>query len=266
MQQNEQMAYDRGSTIFSPDGRLYQVEYAREAVKRGSVSIGVKTEESVVLLAEKRVSSDLLVSETIDKVHQIDDHLAVAASGHVADARQLVDFARTESQRNTYMYEEDLGTETLAKALGDHIQQYTQYGGTRPFGCALLIGGMTNGEPSLIESEPSGAIIGYKAAGVGEGRAEVEDTLEDGYEEGMDTEAGIELAVRALVERDDGGDEASLKATEASVVDEDGVRKLTYEDLSEHIPDDLGEEDEGDEEAESESKSKSDTDEEGEEE
>jgi len=243
MQQNEQMAYDRGSTIFSPDGRLYQVEYAREAVKRGSVSIGIKTEESVVLLAEKRVSSDLLVSKTIDKVHQIDNHLAVAASGHVADARQLVEFARTESQRNTYMYEEDLGTETLAKALGDHIQQYTQYGGTRPFGCALLIGGITDGEPALIESEPSGAIIGYKAAGIGEGRSEVENSLEDGYENGMDTEEGLELALRALIESGEDDDQASIEATEASVVDTDGVRKLTYEQLSEYVPEDVGEND-----------------------
>lgn len=239
MQQNEQMAYDRGSTIFSPDGRLYQVEYAREAVKRGSVSVGVKTAEGVVLLAEKRVSSDLLVSDTIEKIYQVDDHLAVAASGHVADARQLVDFARTESQRNTYMYEEPLETDTLAKALGDHIQQYTQYGGTRPFGCALLIAGSTRDGPALIESEPSGAIIGYKAAGIGKGRSDVEETLEEGYEEGMSVEEGLELALRALLERDD----SSIDATEAAIVDEDGVRTLSQDEIEEHKPEIEGEED-----------------------
>lgn len=233
MQQNEQMAYDRGSTIFSPDGRLYQVEYAREAVKRGSVSIGVKTSEGVVLLAEKRVSSDLLVSDTIEKIYQVDDHLAVAASGHVADARQLVDFARRESQRNTYMYEEPLETDTLAKALGDHIQQYTQYGGTRPFGCALLIAGSTREGPALIESEPSGAIIGYKAAGIGKGRSDVENVLENGYEEGMSVKDGLTLALRALLKRDD----STLDATEAAVVDEDGVRMVPQEELEEHKPD-----------------------------
>ena len=239
MQQNEQMAYDRGSTIFSPDGRLYQVEYAREAVKRGSVSVGVKTAEGVVLLAEKRVSSDLLVSDTIEKIYQVDDHLAVAASGHVADARQLVDFARTESQRNTYMYEEPLETDTLAKALGDHIQQYTQYGGTRPFGCALLIAGSTRDGPALIESEPSGAIIGYKAAGIGKGRSDVEETLEEGYEKGMSVEEGLELALRALLERDD----SSIDATEAAIVDEDGVRTLSQDEIEEHKPEIEGEED-----------------------
>jgi proteasome alpha subunit len=239
MQQNEQMAYDRGSTIFSPDGRLYQVEYAREAVKRGSVSVGVKTSEGVVLLAEKRVSSDLLVSDTIEKIYQVDDHLAVAASGHVADARQLVDFARVESQRNSYMYEEPLETNTLAKALGDHIQQYTQYGGTRPFGCALLIAGSTRDGPALIESEPSGAIIGYKAAGIGKGRSDVEETLEEGYEEDMSVEEGLELALRALLERDD----SSIDATEAAIVDDDGVRMLSQEEIEEHKPEMENEED-----------------------
>ncbi len=243
MQQNEQMAYDRGSTIFSPDGRLYQVEYAREAVKRGSVSVGIKTEDAVVLLAEKRVSSDLLVSDTIEKIYQVDDHLAVAASGHVADARQLVEFARRESQRNTYMYEEPLETDTLAKALGDHIQQYTQYGGTRPFGCALLIAGTTRHGPELIESEPSGAIIGYKAAGIGEGRAEVEEALEDGYEEDMSVDKGIELGLSALYERDDG----DLEATEAAVVSEDGVRHLSHEEVQEHAPETEEGDDEDDE-------------------
>jgi len=248
MQQNEQMAYDRGSTIFSPDGRLYQVEYAREAVKRGSVSVGVKTAEGVVLLAEKRVSSDLLVSDTIEKIYKVDDHLAVAASGHVADARQLVDFARTESQRNTYMYEEPLETNTLAKALGDHIQQYTQYGGTRPFGCALLIAGSTRDGPALIESEPSGAIIGYKAAGIGKRRSDVEETLEQGYEEGMSIEEGLELALRALLERDD----SSIDATETAVVDEDGVRTLSQEEIEEHKPEMEDEEEGGDSEDEEE--------------
>ncbi|MFP4633088.1 MAG: archaeal proteasome endopeptidase complex subunit alpha [Halobacteriales archaeon] len=236
MQQNEQMAYDRGSTIFSPDGRLYQVEYAREAVKRGSVSVGVKTSESVVLIAEKRVASDLLVSRSIEKIYQIDDHIAVAASGHVADARQLVDFARLETQRNTYMYEEDLDTETLAKALGDHIQQYTQYGGTRPFGCALLVGGYTRGEPRLIESEPSGAIIGYKAAGIGENRAVVEDELEAGYADDLTTDEGLELGLRAMAE----ADETDVESVEAAVVDEDGYHVVEHDRIVELSPDDTG--------------------------
>ncbi len=250
MQQNDQMAYDRGSTIFSPDGRLYQVEYAREAVKRGSVSVGVKTEESVVLLAEKRVGSDLLVSGSIEKIYQVDDHIAVAASGHVADARQLVDFARLESQRNTYMYEEDLDTDTLSKALGDHIQQYTQYGGTRPFGCALLIGGYTNGEPELIESEPSGAIIGYKAAGIGEGRGQVEEILEEGYEDGLSTEEGLELGLKALIEGDEDSD---VDAVEAAVIDEEGFRVVPREEIEEVAPEETedGDAEGADEDAES---------------
>ncbi|MDY6779168.1 MAG: archaeal proteasome endopeptidase complex subunit alpha [Halobacteria archaeon] len=245
-QQNEQMAYDRGSTIFSPDGRLYQVEYAREAVKRGSASIGVKTSEGVVLIAEKRVSSDLLVSDSIEKIYQIDDHIAVAASGHVADARQLVDFARVESQRNTYMYEEPLDTRTLAKSLGDHIQQYTQYGGTRPFGCALLIGGVTaDGEEiDLIESEPSGAIIGYKAAGIGEKRAEVEEKLQEGYSEDMTTEDGLRLALSALDETED---DVSVENIEAMAVEADGVRTVSKDEIEDSLPEEFNQDSSDDE-------------------
>lgn len=238
MQQNEQMAYDRGSTIFSPDGRLYQVEYAREAVKRGSISIGVKTSESVVLVAEKRVGSDLLVSDTIEKIYRIDDHIAVAASGHVADARQLVDHARVESQRNDYMYEEPLETRTLAKHLGDHIQQYTQYGGTRPFGCALLIGGATEEGINLIESEPSGAIIGYKAAGIGQGRADAEEALEEGYSDDLTTEDGARLALEGL---DAANTDSDLEHVEAVVVDRDGVRELGRDELGSFAPEEFGE-------------------------
>ncbi len=232
MQSNDQMAYDRGSTIFSPDGRLYQVEYAREAVKRGSVTIGVKTSESVVLLAEKRINSPLLVSESIEKLYGVDEHISVAASGHVADARRLVDLARVETQRDRYMYDEAMDARTLAKQIGDQIQEFTQYGGTRPFGCALLVAGVTENDVQLIETEPSGAIIEYKAASIGKGRNEVEEILEERYEEEMSTEDGIRLAVKALKESDA---DTEIDKVEAMVVDTNGTRKLSDDDLRPYI-------------------------------
>src|SRR5699024_2248274 len=104
--QNQQQAYDRGTTIFSPDGRLYQVEYAREAVERGSTSLGVRTEEGVVLVAEQQVRSPLMEGSSIEKLHKVDDHIAVGSAGHVADARQLVDFAREQAQVERLRYGE----------------------------------------------------------------------------------------------------------------------------------------------------------------
>lgn len=184
------------------------------------------------MVAEKRVNSDLLVSDSIEKIYEIDDHIAVAASGHVADARQLVDFARVESQRDKYMYEEPIDVRTLAKSLGDHIQQYTQYGGTRPFGCALLIGGVTDNGIDLIESEPSGAIIGYKAASIGEHRSEVEETLKSEYSDTMTTEEGLKLALRALQKS---GAESDLVNIEAVTIDKDGISRWGSEDLEPYL-------------------------------
>jgi len=151
--QNQQQAYDRGITIFSPDGRLYQVEYAREAVKRGTASIGVRTAEGVVLLVDKRTRSPLLGVQRRE-AHKVDDHVGAASAGHVADARQLIDFARQQSQVERVRYDEPIGVRTLTKEVTDHIQQYTQVGGARPFGVALLIAGVSDGEPRLFETDP----------------------------------------------------------------------------------------------------------------
>ncbi|MFB6187366.1 MAG: archaeal proteasome endopeptidase complex subunit alpha, partial [Halobacteriaceae archaeon] len=154
--QNQQQAYDRGITIFSPDGRLYQVEYAREAVKRGTACIGIRARDGIVLAVEKRIRSELLVESSIEKLHKADDHIGIASSGHVADARQLIDFARQNAQINRLRFSEPIGVETLTKNVTDHIQQYTQVGGARPFGAALIIGGIDDGEPRLFETDPSG--------------------------------------------------------------------------------------------------------------
>jgi len=153
---NDQQAYDRGTSLFSPDGRIYQVEYAREAVSRGAPSVGVRTADGVVFVAMSRPSSTLMEAESIEKLHKLDDHLGTASAGHVADARQLIDLARRQSQGNRLRYGEPVGVETLTKFVTDHIQENTQRGGTRPYGAALLIGGIDNGEPRLFAADPLG--------------------------------------------------------------------------------------------------------------
>ncbi|WP_336363817.1 archaeal proteasome endopeptidase complex subunit alpha [Halalkalicoccus salilacus] len=204
MQGQQQQAYDRGITIFSPDGRLYQVEYAREAVKRGTASIGIRTAGGVVLAVDKRIRSSLMERTSVEKIHKADDHIGIASAGHVADARQLIDFARRNAQINRLRYGEPIGIETLTKDVTDHIQQYTQVGGARPFGVALIIGGIENGEPRLYETDPSGTPYEWKALAVGADRKEIEDYLEENYDEEMELESGIELALRALAEANEG--------------------------------------------------------------
>jgi proteasome alpha subunit len=201
--QAQQQAYDRGITIFSPDGRLYQVEYAREAVKRGTASVGVRTEGGVVLAVDKRIRSPLMEEGSVEKIHKADDHVGIASAGHVADARQLIDFARRQAQVNRLRYSEPIGIETLTKEVTDYIQQYTQVGGARPFGVSLIIGGVENGRPRLYETDPSGTPYEWKALAVGADRGEIEDHLEAHYEESMDLDDGVGLALEALASAND---------------------------------------------------------------
>ncbi len=203
--QSQQQAYDRGITIFSPDGRLYQVEYAREAVKRGTASVGVRAEDGVVLAADKRARSPLMEPASVEKLHKADDHVGIASAGHVADARQLIDFARRQAQINRLRYGEPMGIETLTKTITDHIQQDTQVGGARPFGVALIVGGIENGEPRLFETDPSGTPYEWKALSIGSDRSDLREYLEEQYEEGLSTDEALGLALDALGQTNDEG-------------------------------------------------------------
>ncbi|AUG47565.1 proteasome endopeptidase complex, archaeal, alpha subunit [Haloarcula taiwanensis] len=233
--QNQQQAYDRGITIFSPDGRLYQVEYAREAVKRGTASIGVRTSDGVVLAVDKRIRSPLMERSSVEKIHKADDHIGIASAGHVADARQLIDFARRQAQVNQLRYGEPVGVETLTKEITDYIQQYTQVGGARPFGVALIIGGIVNGEPRLFETDPSGTPYEWKALAVGADRGDIRDYLEEHYDEGMDLDEGVDLALAALASVND--DELTPEGIGVATVDveTETFGQLTDEEKETHL-------------------------------
>ncbi|MFB6125714.1 MAG: archaeal proteasome endopeptidase complex subunit alpha [Halolamina sp.] len=234
--QSQQQAYDRGITIFSPDGRLYQVEYAREAVKRGTASVGVRTEEGVVLAADKRSRSPLMEPESVEKLHKADDHVGIASAGHVADARQLIDFARRQAQVNRIRYGEPIGVETLTKQVTDHIQQYTQVGGARPFGVALIVGGVVDGEPRLFETDPSGTPYEWRALSIGANRSDVREYLEAEYDDVADLDDGIDLALRALAESND-DDGLEPDGVGLATVDAESERyvQLTAEEVEEYL-------------------------------
>ena len=229
--QAQQQAYDRGITIFSPDGRLYQVEYAREAVKRGTASIGIRTPDGVVLAADKRSRSPLMEPTSVEKIHKADDHIGIASAGHVADARQLIDFARRQAQINQLRYGEPIGIETLTKEITDHIQQYTQVGGARPFGVALLIAGVENGTPRLYETDPSGTPYEWKAVSIGANRGDLQEYLEEEYADDLSLDDGVELALRAIASTND--DELEPTGVDVAKVPSEGA---AFEELSnEHV-------------------------------
>jgi len=198
MMQSPQTGYDSAITVFSPDGRLFQVEYAREAVKRGTTALGIKAKDGAVLLVDKRSTTRLVEMESIEKIFQIDDHIGVATSGLVADARVLVDFARVQAQLNKTTYSEPIGIETLAKEICDFKQSYTQSGGVRPFGTSLLIAGIEGDKTRIFETDPSGALLEYKATGIGSGRTEIMEILEKKYTEDIDLDKAIVLGLEAL--------------------------------------------------------------------
>jgi len=200
-------AYDRAITVFSPDGRLFQVEYAREAVKRGTTALGVIYKDGVLLGVDKNVSTKLIVPESIEKIFKIDDHIGVATSGLVADARKLIDEARVKAQRNKLVYNEEITISNITRYVCDIKQAYTMYGGARPFGTALLIAGV-NDKPHLFETDPSGAYTQYTATAIGQGKREVEKLFEEKYKQDMDRAGAIKLAMRGLNEVTEGKLEA----------------------------------------------------------
>ena len=240
---SQQQAYDRGITIFSPDGRLYQVEYAREAVSRGTASVGVRTPDGVVLGAVRRVRSPLMERSSVEKLHKADDHVGIASAGHVADARQLIDFARRRAQTERLRYDEAIPIETLTKSVTDHIQQYTQTGGARPFGVALLVGGISDGEPRLFETDPSGTPYEWQATAVGGDREAIQSVLEEGYREDLDLEGGVDLALRGLAATND---DLSADGVEIATIDAEteSFETVSTETVEEHLAELGGESDE----------------------
>ena len=190
-------AYDRAITLFSPEGKLYQVEYATKAADMGTLGLGIVYKDGVLLAADKRVTSRLVVGGSVEKLFQVDKHIGVVASGIVGDSRALVEYARDVAERYRFMYGEPIPVHLLAREIAKLKQVYTQYGGIRPFGVVMLIGGFYE-RPRLFETVPSGALMEYKAEAIGFGKKEAINLFEEKYKEDMSLEEAVELAVEAL--------------------------------------------------------------------
>jgi proteasome alpha subunit len=191
-------AYDRVITVFSPDGRLFQVEYAMELVNRGATILGIKCSEGVVLGAEETVETSLEDSEGSWKIFKIDDHVAAGIVGLSSDARLLIDQARVYAQSNKLTYDEPIDVEVITKRICDIKQLYTQHAGVRPFGVSLIFGGLDKTGNRLFGTHASGAYRGYKATAMGAGRETVLNILKEEYSEDMSLEDAIRLAAKCL--------------------------------------------------------------------
>jgi len=196
-----QMAYDRASTVFSPDGRLFQVEYALQAIQMGGTAVAVTYDTGIVFVAFRNLPvSSLADASSIEKSFAIDTGLGCVTAGLIADSRVLVEFLRVEAQRHRLTFGEAAPYSLLGHALGTLLQQYTQFGGTRPFAVSLLLGGFSGGTPGLVELDPSGATIGWRAYAIGRNRRAVADFLEEKTPDKLTEESGFKLAVQAVAE------------------------------------------------------------------
>lgn len=195
----DKMGYDRSITMFSPDGRLLQVEYAKKTVRQGSTALGLVCRDGIVLIADKRITSKLMIPEAIEKMFRIDDHLAATASGIISDARVLVDRAQLRAQQHTVTYDSKIDILSIVKDICDLKQICTQSAGLRPFGVSMLVAGVEeDGTTKLFLTEPYGLYFQYTAAVIGEGEAEVDAFLQKKYRLGMSCEEALKLGLAAM--------------------------------------------------------------------
>lgn len=208
------MGYDRAITIFSPDGRLFQVEYAFEAVRKGLTALGIKAKDGVVLAVEKGRTSPL--QEGTEKLKKIDDHVGLAFAGLFGDARILIDQARYYAQVNRLVYGEPISVELLAKRISNIKQVYTQHGGVRPFGVAFLFAGVDRRGPNLIRTDPGGSYSIVKADAIGAGAQKAVEVFLEEYRNDISLEGAILLSIKALDQVIEGG--ASIEKIEMALV------------------------------------------------
>ncbi len=192
------MGYDRAITMFSPDGRLLQVEYAKKTVRQGSTAIGMVCSDGILLVADKRIVDRLVIPESVEKIFQIDDHIASTASGILSDARVLIERAQLKAQQHKVTYDSPVDTVTVVKDICALKQMCTQSGGLRPFGVSVILAGIDADGPKLFETDPTGIYFQFRATVIGEGEQEIEEILTQEWNEKLTIEDGLKLALAAL--------------------------------------------------------------------
>ena len=226
----KQMGYDRAIVVFSPEGRMYQVEYARKAVEKATTAVGLVFEGGVVIIASRSVQK-LMVPESVEKISKIDEHIGAASCGILADARVLVDYARVRAQVNRITYNEPIQINALVKDISDRKQRFTQMGGIRPFGVSLLVAG-SDGGPHLFETDPSGTLREWKGHAIGRGAKDAKKALIEEYKDGMPKDKAVELAIKALKI---GEKKLTLKSVDIGLVENGKFRIMPKSELKEML-------------------------------
>ncbi len=194
--QHQAMGYDRAATMFSPDGHLLQVEYAEKTVKLGSSSIGLVCKDGIVMLADRRIRDKLIAPESANKIFEIDEHIVATAAGILADARILIDKAQLLSQQNRVTYDMQIEPISVIRMIADSKQMFTQYGGARPFGISIMLGGVDKGRAHLYTTDVTGNFLAYRANALGEHDEQIKEILRKDFKDDITVEEGIRFALK----------------------------------------------------------------------
>ncbi|RLG11749.1 proteasome subunit alpha [Candidatus Pacearchaeota archaeon] len=210
--QHQAMGYDRTATMFSPEGHLLQVEYAEKTVRLGSSSIGMVCSDGVFILADKRITDNLVVSKSADKIYEIDSHIIASIAGIVSDARVLIEKAQILAQQHRVTYDSPIEPELIVKEISNIKQQFSQYGGARPFGVSMMIAGINKKKPELYTSDVTGNYLAYYANAIGENDEEIKGKLREKYSENLTIKKGAKISLEIFKEIQ--GDKFDIKKFE----------------------------------------------------
>ncbi len=198
--QHQAMGYDRTATMFSPEGLLLQVEYAEKTVRLGSASVGMVCSDGVFIIADKRIEDKLVVQKSANKIHEIDMHIMASVAGILSDARILVEKGQVLAQQHRVTYDSPIEPESVIKEIANIKQQFTQYGGARPFGVSLMVAGINEKKPELFTSDITGNYLSYHANAIGENDDKIKEKLRERYKEDLTIKKGIKIVLEIFRE------------------------------------------------------------------
>lgn len=231
--QHQQMGYDRVATMFAPDGHILQVEYAEKTIRLGSSSIGMVCKDGVLIISDRRQKDKLVVESSSNKINEIDEHIICVSAGISSDARVLIEKARVTAQQHRVTYDSPAQTESVVKEIADIKQQFTHYGGARPFGVSMMFAGV-NGAPVLYTTDVTGNYLQYKANAIGENDQKIKEKLREKYKEQISLKEGLKLALEIFKEVQK--EEYKVDRFDVGIIQKDKeILKLSGKEIDEFI-------------------------------
>lgn len=229
IKQHQEMGYDRSVGMFSPDGLILQVEYAEKAVQLGSTVLAMVTKEGIVFIGDRKITSKLLIKESLKKVTQIDDHIAVTGAGAMSDGRRLIEHAQQISHEHFTKMQMPMDTLALVKEIANIQQHYSQSGGLRPFGVSLLIGGFEQNQGHVYQTTPSGMYMKFLARSVGVHAQKINEYLEEEYKDSFTIAKGLEVGIKAFKRALQ--EEFDINRFDIAILKKDGFRRFSDDEI-----------------------------------